>query len=94
MRRVILILLILMQLMFFINYIINDGIIFFNIYVWSVLALISLISGWRAVKSEPNLYENRRVHFALSLTLFLLSITSLAFIILIVFTKPYFLHIY
>ncbi|AKG72971.1 hypothetical protein [Salinicoccus halodurans] len=94
MRRVILILLVLMQLMFFINYIINDGIIFFNIYVWSVLSLISLFTGWRAIRSEPNLYENRRFHFGLSLTLFILSIVSLIFIVLIAFTKPYFLHIY
>lgn len=92
MRRVILILLILMQLMFFINYIINDGIIFFNIYVWSVLGVISLVTGWRAVKAGPNLYENRRVHSGLSLTLFILSIASLLFILLIVFTRPYFLH--
>jgi|GEM_PF-1557034 len=93
MRRVILILLILMQFMFFINYIINDGIIFFNIYVWSVLGIISLVTGWRAIKSGPNLYENRRVHSGLSLTLFILSIASLLFVLLIVFTKPYFLHI-
>lgn len=94
MRRVILILLVLMQFMFFINYIINDGIIFFNIYVWFALSLISLFAGWRAVRSEPNLYESRKFHFGLALTLFILSIVSLIFILIIVFTRPYFLQIY
>lgn len=91
MRRVILILLVLMQLMFFINYVINDGIIFFNVYVWSVFSLISLLAGWRALKSEPNLYENRKIHSSLSLTLFIVSILSMVFILFIVFTKPYYL---
>lgn len=91
MRRVILILLVLMQLMFFINYVINDGIIFFNVYVWSVFSLISLLAGWRALKSEPNLYENRKIHSSLSLTLFIVSILSMVFILFIVFTRPYYL---
>ncbi|WP_411843256.1 hypothetical protein [Salinicoccus sp. HZC-1] len=91
MRRVILILLILMQLMFFINYVINDGIIFFNIYVWSALSIISVLAGWRAVKSEPNLYENRKIHSILSFTLFIFSILSLVFILFVVLTKPYYL---
>ncbi|GAB3067482.1 hypothetical protein ACFOU0_00600 [Salinicoccus sesuvii] len=91
MRRVILILLILTQAMFFINYIINDGVIFFNIYVWASLSLISLIAGWRATISEPNLYENGRIHLTLSITLLLMSLMSLIFILLIVITRPYFL---
>lgn len=91
MRRVILILLVLMQLMFFINYVINDGIIFFNVYVWAVFSLISLLAGWRALKSEPNLYENRKIHSSLSLTLFIVSILSMVFILFIVFTRPYYL---
>ncbi len=91
MRRVILILLVLMQLMFFINFVINDGIIFFSIYVWAVLSIISLISGWRALKSEPNLYENRKIHLTLSLSLFLLSVISLVFILIIVILRPFYL---
>ncbi|MFC3419474.1 hypothetical protein ACFOLA_08315 [Salinicoccus hispanicus] len=91
MRRVILILLILMQVMFFINYIINDGVIFFNIYVWALLSLISLTAGWKATNSEPNLYENSNIHLALSITLLLMSVMSLIFILLIIITRPYFL---
>lgn len=91
MRRVILILLVLMQLMFFLNFVINDGIIFFSIYVWAVLSIISLISGWRAVKSEPNLYESRKIHLSLSLSLFLLSATSLIFILILVISRPLYL---
>mgnify|MGYP005831217301 CR=1 FL=1 len=90
MRRVILILLILMQIMFYINYIVNDGIIFFNIYVWALLNLISLMAGWKAAKSEPNLYENRHIHFALSVILLLMSVMSLIFMLLIILTRPYF----
>lgn len=91
MRRVILILLVLMQLMFFINFVINDGIIFFSIYVWAALSIISLISGWRAIKSEPNLYESRKIHLTLSLSLFLLSVISLVFILIIVILRPFYL---
>ncbi|MFB9860559.1 MULTISPECIES: hypothetical protein [Salinicoccus] len=91
MRRVILILLILMQAMFFINYIVNNGVIFFSIYIWALLSIISFISSWRAVVAEPNLYENRSIHLSLSLTLLIMSLMSLIFVALIAATRPYFL---
>ena len=62
MRRVILILLMLIQILFFINYTINDGIIFYNIYIWFTIAALAIIVGVRAFRSEPHLNESRHMH--------------------------------
>lgn len=91
MRRVILILLTLMLLMFFTDYIINGGVIFFNIYVWLIIALLSLTTSTRAIKSGPNLYEKRYLHMTISYVLLAASIACLVFIIILAVTRPYLL---
>ncbi|MCK1975748.1 hypothetical protein LNK15_01585 [Jeotgalicoccus huakuii] len=91
MRRVILILLIIIQILFFINYSINDGIIFYNIYIWFTLSALSVITGIRAFRSEPNLNESRQIHSYFSLSLIIISISSILFIVYIAIMQPYYL---
>lgn len=91
MRRVILILLIIIQILFFINYSINDGIIFYNIYIWFTLSALSVITGIRAFRSEPNLNESRQIHSYFSLSLIIISISSILFIAYIAIMQPYYL---
>lgn len=91
MRRVILILLIIIQILFFINYSINDGIIFYNIYIWFTLSSLSVITGIRAFRSEPNLNESRQIHSYFSLSLIIISISSILFIVYIAIMQPYYL---
>ncbi len=91
MRRVILILLMLIQILFFINYTINDGIIFYNIYIWFTLAALAIITGIRAFRSEPHLNESRNMHSYFSLALIIVSCTSVLFILYIAIMQPYYL---
>lgn len=91
MRRVILILLMLIQILFFINLTINDGIIFYNIYIWFTVAALALFTGIRAYRSEPNLNESRRIHLYFSLSLIIISCASVLFIFYIALTEPYYL---
>lgn len=91
MRRVILILLMLIQILFFINYSINDGIIFYNIYIWFTLAALAIITGIRAFRSEPHLNESRNMHSYFSLALMIISCASVLFILYIAIMQPYYL---
>lgn len=91
MRRVILILLMLIQILFFINYSINDGIIFYNIYIWFTLAALAIITGIRAFQSEPHLNESRNMHSYFSLALIIISCASVLFILYIAIMQPYYL---
>lgn len=91
MRRVILILLMLIQILFFINYSINDGIIFYNIYIWFTLAALAIITGIRSFRSEPYLNESRRMHSYFSLALIIISCASVLFILYIAIMHPYYL---
>ncbi|CAM4210960.1 MULTISPECIES: hypothetical protein [Jeotgalicoccus] len=91
MRRVILILLMLIQILFFINYSINDGIIFYNIYIWFTLAALAIITGIRAFRSEPHLNESRNMHSYFSLALIIISCASVLFILYIAIMQPYYL---
>lgn len=91
MRRVILILLIIIQILFFINYSINDGIIFYNIYIWFILSILSVITGISAFRSEPNLNESRKIHSYFSLALIIIALTSILFIFYIAIMQPYYL---
>lgn len=91
MRRVILILLMLIQLLFFINYSINDDIIFFNIYIWFTVAALAIFTGIRAYRSEPNLNESLALHSYFSLALIIISAASVLFIIYVAITEPYYL---
>lgn len=89
MRRVILILLILMLMMSFINAIINHRLVFFNTYVWLVIALSSSFASVRAIRTGPNLYESKRLHNILAYSLLILSVFSIIFIIINAFLRPY-----
>ncbi|CAD2072643.1 hypothetical protein JEOAER750_00354 [Jeotgalicoccus aerolatus] len=91
MRRVILILLMLIQILFFINYTINDGIIFYNIYIWFTIAALAIIVGVRAFRSEPHLNESRHMHSYFSLALIIVSCASVLFILYIAIMQPYYL---
>lgn len=91
MRRVILILLMLIQILFFINYSINDGIIFYNIYIWFTLAALAIVTGIRAFRSEPHLNESRNMHSYFSLALIIISCASVLFILYIAIMQPYYL---
>lgn len=91
MRRVILILLMLIQILFFINFSINDGIIFYNIYIWFTLAALAIITGIRAFRSEPHLNESRNMHSYFSLALIIISCASVLFILYIAIMQPYYL---
>lgn len=77
MRRVILVLLIVMQLMFFLNFILNSDVLFGNIYIWIVMTLISLYIGYISINSEANLDENMFTHKLISWSLFILSAVAM-----------------
>lgn len=91
MRRVILILLMLIQILFFINYSINDSIIFFNIYIWFIVAALAMVTGIRAFRAEPNLNESQALHLYFSAALIIISAASVLFIIYVAITEPYYL---
>ncbi len=91
MRRVISILLILMQLLFFINHFLNDGIMFFNLYLWSFTAIFGILMSIRSWRNGPYLYENHFLYKATYLILSIISILSLLFIFFLFITRPYLL---
>lgn len=91
MRRVISILLILMQLLFFINYFLNEGMMFFNLYLWAFIAVFGIMMGVRSWKNGPYLYENHFLYKATYLILFIISILSVMFIFFLFITRPYLL---
>lgn len=91
MRRVISILLILMQLLFFINYFLNEGVMFFNLYLWAFTAIFGIMMGIRSWRNGPYLYENHFLYTATYLIVSLLSILSLLFIVFLFVTRPYLL---
>lgn len=76
-RRVILVLLVLLQLIFFLDFIINTDVIFINIYIWLGISMISTYVGWRSIHSEPNLDEHMLTHKIISHTLLYISIAAL-----------------
>lgn len=91
MRRVISILLILMQLLFFINYFFNEGVMFFNLYLWAFTAIFGVLMGFRSWRNGPYLYENHFFHKVTHLILSIISILSLLFIFFLLITRPYLL---
>lgn len=91
MRRVISILLILMQLLFFINYFLNEGMMFFNLYLWAFIAVFGIMMGVRSWKNGPYLYENHFLYKATYSILFIISILSVMFIFFLFITRPYLL---
>ena len=91
MRRVISILLILMQLLFFINYFLNEGVMFFNLYVWAFTAIFGIMMGIRSWRNGSYLYENHFLYKATYLILFIISILSMLFIFFLLITRPYLL---
>lgn len=91
MSRVILILLLFIQMLFFINFMMNEGIIFFNVYIWVFVALISIVAGTRDFMKDQISSESRQLQGYFSLTLVTLSISSLLFVLYVVMTEPYYL---
>ena len=91
MRRVISILLILMQLLFFINYFLNEGVMFFNLYLWAFTAIFGIMMGIRSWRNGSYLYENHFLYKATYLILFIISILSMLFIFYLLITRPYLL---
>ncbi|CAD2072442.1 hypothetical protein [Phocicoccus pinnipedialis] len=91
MTRVILILLLFIQMLFFINFTLNEGILFFNIYIWVSVALISIVAGARDFMKEQVSRESTQLQGYFSLTLVTLSLSSLVFVLYIVVTEPYYL---
>ena len=91
MRRVISILLILMQLLFFINYFLNEGVMFFNLYLWAFTAIFGIMMGIRSWRNGSYLYENHFLYKATYLILFIISILSMLFIFFLLITRPYLL---
>lgn len=91
MRRVISILLILMQLLFFINYFLNEGVMFFNLYLWAFTAIFGIMMGVRSWKNGPYLYENHFFYKTIYLILSIISILSVLFIFFMLLTRPYLL---
>jgi len=90
MNRVILTLLTLIQCMFFVNVLLNEGVIFFNIYIWGVVTLTSLIAGVISFNSSSsNIDDSANNYFALSLIT--ISIVSIGYIIYLVIFKPFYL---
>lgn len=89
MRRVILVLLVLLQLIFFLDFIINTEVIFVNIYIWLGISIISAYVGYRSIRSEPNLDEHMLTHKIISYALFYLSLIAIGCIIYIFAFKSY-----
>ena len=89
MRRVILVLLILLQLIFFLDFILNREVIFINVYVWLGISMITSFVGYRSAHSEPNLDESMLTHKIISYTLMLLSLISIGCVIYIFLFKSY-----
>lgn len=89
MRRVILVLLILLQLIFFLDFILNSEFIFINIYIWLGISIISAVVGYRSTRSEPNLDESMLTHKIISYSLMWLSLISIGCIIYIFLFKSY-----
>ena len=91
MTRVILILLLFIQLLFFVNFTLNDGILFFNVYIWVSVALISIVAGARDFMKDQIFSDSTQLYGYFSLTLVTLSLSSLVFVLYIVVTEPYYL---
>lgn len=91
MSRVILLLLLFIQMLFFINFTLNEGIIFFNVYIWVSVALISIVAGTRDFMKDQISSESMQLQGYFSLTLVTLSISSLLFVLYVVVTEPYYL---
>ena len=89
MRRVILVLLVILQLIFFLDFFINTDFIFINIYLWLGISMISGYVGWRSIQSEPNLDENMRTHKVISHSLLYISVAAILCIIYILVFKGY-----
>lgn len=89
MRRVILVLLILLQLIFFLDFILNREVIFINVYLWLGISMITSFVGYRSVHSEPNLDESMLTHKIISYTLMFLSLISIGCIIYIFLFRSY-----
>ena len=89
MRRVILVLLVILQLIFFLDFFINTDFIFINIYLWLGISMISGYAGWRSIQSEPNLDENMRTHKVISHSLLYISVAAILCIIYIFVFKGY-----
>lgn len=89
MRRVILVLLVILQLIFFLDFFINTEVIFINIYIWLGISIISSYVGWRSIRSEPNLDEHMRTHKIISHSLLYISVAAVLCIAYIFIFKGY-----
>lgn len=90
MTRVILMLLTMIQAMFFVNIVLNEGVIFFSIYSWSIVALLSLYISLKAFNTSSS-NSDVELNNYLSLTLMTFSVVSIGFIIYLAIFKPFYL---
>ena len=87
MLRVIMVLFTLMQILFMISYVTNNGIIFFSIYFWIMLSLISIGISLINIYSKTNQsYIKYRRPF--SYVLLITTIITIIYIILIIVMHP------
>lgn len=91
MRRVISVLLIMMQLLFFLNYFINGSIMQLNLYLWIFTALFGALISYRLWSNAPHIYESEKLYMAMRISLSAVSAASIIFILILVITRPYLL---
>lgn len=91
MRRVIAILLIMMQLLFFINYFINGSIMQLNLYLWIFTAIFGAVISFRLWRNAPHMYESETLYMIMRISLSAVSAASIIFITLLVIARPYLL---
>ena len=91
MRRVISVLLIIMQLLFFINYFINASIMQLNLYLWAFTALFGVLISIRLWRNAPHIYVIEALYLAMRSSLSAVSAASLIFIMILIMSRPYLL---
>lgn len=91
MRRVISVLLILMQLLFFINYFINEDIMQFNLYLWIFTAVFGVLLSIRSWRNGAYLYESELLYKITYISLSIVSGASIIFNLFLIFTRPHLL---
>lgn len=90
MTRVILMLLTMIQAIFFVNIILNEGVIFFTIYSWSIVALLSLYISVKAFNTSSSNSDDELNNY-FSLTLMTISLVSIGFVAYLAIFKPFYL---
>lgn len=91
MRRVISVLLILMQLLFFLNYLINGSIMQLNLYLWIFTALFGALVSYRLWSNAPHMHESEKLYMTMRISLSVVSTASIIFILMLVIARPYLL---